>query len=132
MNRNSGQYQPLRQEGQVVMRQSLPYPRRDAPLPEPRAATRPRWIEGLALVTAVALLGPIPSLQAQKQGALQVSANVVSIEPMQLALNQALDPSVQPGEASLVEITRTVMLAEDSTRKVQKPQEVVTIAFVRN
>jgi len=57
---------------------------------------------------------------------------VVSIEPMQLALNQALDPSVQPGEGSLVEITRTVMLAEDSTRKVQKPQEVVTIAFVRN
>jgi len=57
---------------------------------------------------------------------------VVSIEPMQLALNQALDPSVQPGEGSLVEITRTVMLAEDSTRTVRKPQEVVTIAFVRN
>lgn len=114
------------------MRQSLPSPRRAAPLPEPHAATRPRWFEGVALVTAVAFLGPIPSLQAQKQGALQVSATVVSVEPSQVALKQALDPSVRPGEASLVQITRDVVLAEDSTEKVRRPREVVTIEFVRN
>jgi hypothetical protein len=88
----------------------------------------------MALVTAVALFGSVPSAQAQKQGALQVSATVVSVEPMQVALKQALDPAVRPGAgaASLVQISRTVVLAEDSSRKVRKPREVVTIAFVRN
>ena len=131
-SRISGQFQYLRQEGQVVMRQSLPSPRRDAPLPEPRAATCTRRFEGAVLVVAVALLGPISPAQAQKQGALQVSATVISVEPSQVALKQALDPSVQPGEASLVQITRDVVLAEDSTQEVRKPREVVTIAFVRN
>ena len=114
------------------MRQSLPSPRRDAPLPELRAATSPAWLGGAALLAALTLLGPAPYAQAQGQGALQASATVVSVEPSQVALKQALDPSVQPGEASLVQITHYVVLAEDSTQEVRKPREVVTIAFVRN
>jgi len=43
-----------------------------------------------------------------------------------------LDPAARPGTASLVQITRRVVLAEDSIRKVRKPHAVVTIAFVRN
>jgi hypothetical protein len=61
-----------------------------------------------------------------------VSARVVSVEPVQLALKEALDPAARPGTASLVQITRRVVLAEDSIRKVRKPHAVVTIAFVRN
>ncbi|HSE66229.1 MAG TPA: hypothetical protein VLB12_04530 [Gemmatimonadales bacterium] len=87
---------------------------------------------GVVLVVAMALCGFVPAAQAQKQGALQVSARVVSVEPVQVALREALDPAFQPEAASLVEITRTVTMAEDSTRKVRKPQAVVTIAFVRN
>jgi hypothetical protein len=113
------------------MRQSLPSRPRDVTLPEPRAATSPCCVGGAALVAALTLLGPLPSAQAQKQGALQVSARVVSVEPVQLALKEALDPAT-PGAAALVQITRTVMLAEDSIRKVRKPHAVVTIAFVRN
>jgi len=113
------------------MCQSLPSRPRDVTLPEPRAATSPCCLRGAALVAALTLLGPIPAAQAQKQGALQVSARVVSVEPVQLALREALD-TVRPGAASLVQITRTVVLAEDSIRKVRKPHAVVTIAFVRN
>jgi hypothetical protein len=113
------------------MRQSLPSRLRDAPLPESRSATSPCWLGGVVLVAALALMGPIPTAQAQKQGALQVSARVVSVEPVQLALREALD-TVGPRAASLVQITRTVVLAEDSIRKVRKPHAVVTIAFVRN
>src|SRR5262245_15975255 len=132
MSRISGQFQSLRQEGQVVMRQSLPSPERDGTLPESLAPTCPRCLRAAGLVVALALLGPIPYAQAQKQGALQVSATVVSVEPMQVALKQALNPSVQAGPASLVQISRSVVLADDSIRKVRKPREVVTIAFVRN
>jgi hypothetical protein len=114
------------------MCQSLPSRLRDAPLPEPRAATSRCWLGGVALVAALTLLVPVPAAQAQKQGALQVSARVVSVEPVQLALREALDPAVRPGAASLVQITRSVVLAEDSIRKVRKPHAVVTIAFVRN
>jgi len=114
------------------MYQSLPSRLRDAPLPEPRTATSPFWLGGVMLGVALTLLGPVPAAQAQKQGGLQVSARVVSVEPVQLALREALDPAVRPGAASLVQITRTVVLAEDSIRKVRKPHAVVTIAFVRN
>jgi len=114
------------------MCQSLPSRLRDAPLPESRAATSPCWLGGVLLVAALTLLGPIPAAQAQKQGALQVSARVVSVEPVQLALREALDPAGRPAAASLVQITRTVVLAEDAIRKVRKPHAVVTIAFVRN
>ncbi|HSE65550.1 MAG TPA: hypothetical protein VLB12_01100 [Gemmatimonadales bacterium] len=114
------------------MSQSLPSRLRDVPLPERRPAISPCWLGGIVLVAALALLGPIPAAQAQKQGALQVSARVVSVEPEQLALREALDSTVRPGAASLVQITRTVVLAEDSIRKVRKPHAVVTIAFVRN
>jgi hypothetical protein len=114
------------------MCQSLPSRPRDVTLPEPRAATAPCCLRGAVLVAALTLLGPIPAAQAQKQGALQVSARVVSVEPVQLALKEALDPAARPGAASLVQITRTVVLAEDSVRKTRKPREIVTIAFVRN
>jgi hypothetical protein len=114
------------------MRQSLPFPRRDAPLPESPAAIRPRWFEGVALVSAVALLGLVPSLKAQEQGALQVAARVVSVEPVQVALEQALDPAVQPVTTALAQITRDVVLPDDSTQEVREPREIVTIAFVRN
>jgi hypothetical protein len=43
-----------------------------------------------------------------------------------------LDPVARPEAGSLVQITRTVVLAEDSIRKTRKPHAVVTIAFVRN
>ena len=114
------------------MYQSLPSRLGDAPLPEPRPATSPCWLRGVVLVAALALLGPIPAAHAQKQGALQVSARVVSVEPVQLALKEALDPVARPEAGSLVQITRTVVLAEDSVRKTRKPREIVTIAFVRN
>src|SRR4029450_10874585 len=100
------------------MRQSLPSRLRDVTLPEPRAATSPCCLGGAALVAALTLLAPIPSAQAQKQGALQVSARVVSVEPAQLALKEALDPATQPGAAGLVQITRSVVLAADSSRNV--------------
>lgn len=114
------------------MCQSLPSRLRDAPLPEPRSGISPYWFASIVLVAALTLLGPIPAAQAQNQGALQVSARVVSVEPVQLALREALDSTVRPGAASLVQITRTVVLAEDSIRKVRRPHAVVTIAFVRN
>ena len=114
------------------MRQSLPSRPRDVTLPEPRAATSPCCLGGAVLVAALTLLGPIPAAQAQKQGALQVSARVVSVEPVRLALKEALDPAARPGADALVQITRSVVLAEDSIRKVRKPHAVVTIAFVRN
>jgi hypothetical protein len=114
------------------MCQSLPSLPRDPPLSELRTAPSPCWLGSVVLVAALTLLGPIPSAQAQKQGALQVSARVVSVEPVQAGLKQALDPAARPGAASLVQITRTVVLAEDSIRKVRKPLAVVTIAFVRN
>lgn len=114
------------------MCQSLPSRPRDVALPEPRAATSPCCLRGAVLVAALTLLGPIPAAQAQKQGALQVSARVVSVEPVQLALREAFDPAAGPGPASLVQITRSVVLAEDSIRKTRKPHAVVTIAFVRN
>ena len=114
------------------MRQSLPSRLRHTPRPESRAASSPCCLGGAVLAAALTLLGPIPSAQAQKQGALQVSARVVSVEPVQLALKEALGPAARPGGASLVQITRTVVLAEDSVRKTRKPHAVVTIAFVRN
>ena len=114
------------------MCQSLPSRPRDVALPEPRAATSPCWLGGVVLVACLTLSGPIPAAQAQKQGALQVSARVVSVEPVQLALKEALDPVARPEAGSLVQITRTVVLAEDSVRKTRKPHAVVTIAFVRN
>jgi len=114
------------------MRQSLPSRLRHTPRPESPAANSPCCLGGAVLAAALTLLGPIPSAQAQKQGALQVSARVVSVEPVQLALKEALDPAARPGTASLVQITRRVVLAEDSIRKVRKPHAVVTIAFVRN
>jgi hypothetical protein len=114
------------------MRQSLPSRLRDAPLPGLRTATRPCSPSVFVLVTALTLWGPIPAAQAQKQGSLQVSARVVSIEPVQAALRAALDPTARPESAPFVRITRSVVLAEDSSRKARKPREVVTIAFVRN
>ena len=114
------------------MCQSLPSRLRDAPLPGPRAPTSPCWLGGVVLVTALTLLGPIPAAQAQKQGALQVSARVVSVQPSLLALKQALDSASRPEETSLAQITRTVVPSDDPIRKGRRPRAIVTIAFVRN
>ena len=122
----------MRQEGQVAMRQSLPFRSQACGTREPRHLESARRLGGLVLVTAFAWLGPVPAAQAQKQGALQVSARVVSVQPSLLALKQAFEPASRPEETSLAQITRTVVPSDDPIRKGRRPRAIVTIAFVRN
>jgi hypothetical protein len=114
------------------MCQSLPFRSPGWGTGEPRHSGPAGRLGALALVIAFTGLGPIPAAQAQKQGALQVSARVVSVQPSLLALKQALDPASRPEETPLVQITRTVVPSDDPIRKGRRPRAIVTIAFVRN
>jgi hypothetical protein len=114
------------------MRQSLPFRARGRDTRELRHPAPACSLCALALVPAFIWLGPIPAAQAQRQGALQVSAKVVSVQPSRIALKQALDPAIRSEGNSLVWITRTVVPSDDPIRKSRGPRAIVTIAFVRN
>ena len=91
-----------------------------------------RRLGGISLVAACICFTPMAPLLAQQQGALQATARVLLVQPSREALIEAFDPANRLMGASLVQITRTLALSDDSARKARRPREIVTIAFVRN
>ena len=114
------------------MRQSLPLRSNCSGSAESRLSVRARRLGGVALFNACIWFGPVRPVQAQKPGALQVSARVLSVEPSRSALRQALGPATRLEGTSLAQVSRTVVQSDDPVQKLRRPRVIVTIAFVRN